>query len=98
MQQQVECHDEETLELKETYSSLQQEVDIKTKKLKKVAATPVGDLCDVALLLTCFWFDWPHPIMPLPVFQFSIQTNTRQCFLHAFPVLAAVINDNILSK
>lgn len=36
MQQQVESHDEETLELKETYSSLQQEVDIKTKKLKKV--------------------------------------------------------------
>ena len=37
MQQQVENRDEETLELKETYSSLQQEVDIKTKKLKKVA-------------------------------------------------------------
>lgn len=36
MQQEVECRDEETLELKETYSSLQQEVDIKTKKLKKV--------------------------------------------------------------
>lgn len=39
MQQQMECRDEETLELKETYSSLQQEVDIKTKKLKKVATT-----------------------------------------------------------
>ncbi|KAM3872427.1 kinesin-like protein KIF3B [Diretmus argenteus] len=38
MQQQVECRDEETLELKETYSSLQQEVDIKTKKLKKLFA------------------------------------------------------------
>lgn len=36
MQQEMECRDEETLELKETYSSLQQEVDIKTKKLKKV--------------------------------------------------------------
>ncbi|XP_053309333.1 kinesin-like protein KIF3B [Spea bombifrons] len=36
MQQQVESRDEETLELKETYSSLQQEVDIKTKKLKKL--------------------------------------------------------------
>ncbi|XP_051948149.1 kinesin-like protein KIF3B [Xyrauchen texanus] len=36
MQQEMECHDEETLELKETYSSLQQEVDIKTKKLKKL--------------------------------------------------------------
>lgn len=38
MQQQMESRDEETLELKETYSSLQQEVDVKTKKLKKVAA------------------------------------------------------------
>ncbi|XP_036387626.1 kinesin-like protein KIF3B [Megalops cyprinoides] len=38
MQQQVETWDEETLELKETYSSLQQEVDIKTKKLKKLFA------------------------------------------------------------
>ncbi|XP_069099486.1 kinesin-like protein KIF3B [Pleurodeles waltl] len=36
MQQQMESRDEETLELKETYSSLQQEVDIKTKKLKKL--------------------------------------------------------------
>lgn len=32
----MESRDEETLELKETYTSLQQEVDIKTKKLKKV--------------------------------------------------------------
>ncbi|XP_038867266.1 kinesin-like protein KIF3B [Salvelinus namaycush] len=38
MQQQVENRDEETLELKETYSSLQQEVDVKTKKLKKLFA------------------------------------------------------------
>ncbi|NP_001081489.1 kinesin family member 3B S homeolog [Xenopus laevis] len=36
MQQQMESQDEENLELKETYSSLQQEVDIKTKKLKKL--------------------------------------------------------------
>uniref|UniRef100_U3JS97 Kinesin-like protein n=1 Tax=Ficedula albicollis TaxID=59894 RepID=U3JS97_FICAL len=36
IQQQMESRDEETLELKETYSSLQQEVDIKTKKLKKL--------------------------------------------------------------
>lgn len=28
--------DEETVELKETYSTLQQEVELKTKKLKKV--------------------------------------------------------------
>lgn len=39
IQQQMESRDEETLELKETYSSLQQEVDIKTKKLKKVKRT-----------------------------------------------------------
>ena len=38
MQQEMENRDEETLELKETYTSLQQEVDIKTKKLKKVSA------------------------------------------------------------
>ncbi|CAM4681196.1 unnamed protein product [Leuciscus chuanchicus] len=36
MKQEIECRDEDTLELKETYSSLQQEVDIKTKKLKKL--------------------------------------------------------------
>lgn len=44
MQQQVENRDEETLELKETYSSLQQEVDIKTKKLKKVAAATLDTI------------------------------------------------------
>uniref|UniRef100_A0AAV2M0K9 Kinesin-like protein n=1 Tax=Knipowitschia caucasica TaxID=637954 RepID=A0AAV2M0K9_KNICA len=38
MQQQMDCRDEETLGLRETYSSLQQEVDIKTKKLKKLFA------------------------------------------------------------
>lgn len=31
--------DEETVELKETFSSLQQEVELKTKKLKKVTLT-----------------------------------------------------------
>lgn len=45
MQQQMECRDEETLELKETYSSLQQEVDIKTKKLKKVVAPTSANGC-----------------------------------------------------
>ncbi|KAM9394099.1 kinesin-like protein KIF3B [Pholidichthys leucotaenia] len=38
MQQQMESRDEDTLELKETYSSLQQEVDVKSKKLKKLFA------------------------------------------------------------
>ncbi|XP_036437019.1 kinesin-like protein KIF3C isoform X1 [Colossoma macropomum] len=35
MQQQMLVQDEETLELRETFSSLQQEVEAKTKKLKK---------------------------------------------------------------
>ncbi|TSM04924.1 Kinesin-like protein KIF3B [Bagarius yarrelli] len=38
MLQEMECRDEENLGLKGTYSSLQQEVDIKTKKLKKFFA------------------------------------------------------------
>lgn len=38
----MESRDEETLELKETYSSLQQEVDVKTKKLKKVLLLSVS--------------------------------------------------------
>ncbi|XP_036405439.1 kinesin-like protein KIF3C isoform X2 [Megalops cyprinoides] len=38
MQQQMLAQDEETLELRETYSSLQQEVELKTKKLKKLYA------------------------------------------------------------
>lgn len=36
IQQQVLAQDEETLELRETFTSLQQEVEAKTKKLKKV--------------------------------------------------------------
>uniref|UniRef100_A0AAV2K8M2 Uncharacterized protein n=1 Tax=Knipowitschia caucasica TaxID=637954 RepID=A0AAV2K8M2_KNICA len=35
MQQQMLVQDEETLELRETFTSLQQEVEAKTKKLKK---------------------------------------------------------------
>lgn len=37
MQQKLEEKDENTLEIKETFSSLQQEVDMKTKKLKKAS-------------------------------------------------------------
>lgn len=33
--------DEETLELRETFTSLQQEVEAKTKKLKKVKDAPI---------------------------------------------------------
>ncbi|XP_078146071.1 kinesin-like protein KIF3C [Centroberyx gerrardi] len=38
MQQQMLVQDEETLELRETFTSLQQEVEAKTKKLKKLYA------------------------------------------------------------
>ncbi|XP_028295638.1 kinesin-like protein KIF3C [Gouania willdenowi] len=38
MQQQMLSQDEETLELRETFTSLQQEVEAKTKKLKKLYA------------------------------------------------------------
>ncbi|XP_034555166.1 kinesin-like protein KIF3C isoform X2 [Notolabrus celidotus] len=38
IQQQVLAQDEETLELRETFTSLQQEVEAKTKKLKKLYA------------------------------------------------------------
>ena len=37
MQQKLEEKDENTSEIKETFSSLQQEVDMKTKKLKKAS-------------------------------------------------------------
>lgn len=36
IQQQMMLQDEETVEMKETYSSLQQEIELKTKKLKRV--------------------------------------------------------------
>lgn len=36
IQQQMLAQDEETVELRETFTSLQQEVEAKTKKLKKV--------------------------------------------------------------
>lgn len=36
MQQQMLEQDEETVELRETFTTLQQEVELKTKKLKKV--------------------------------------------------------------
>ena len=39
IQQQVLAQDEEFLELRETFTSLQQEVEAKTKKLKKVTHT-----------------------------------------------------------
>ena len=41
MKQKVENKEESTLELHNTFSSLQQEVEIKTKKLKKVSLLSV---------------------------------------------------------
>lgn len=61
MQQQMESRDEETLELKETYSSLQQEVDIKTKKLKKVMAD-----------LKHFFYSWTDQTCYVVLKQISI--------------------------
>ncbi|KAF7704322.1 kinesin family member 3Cb [Silurus meridionalis] len=52
MQQLMFEQDEETVELKETYSSLQQEVELKTKKLKKMYSklqlvrAEIGDIID----------------------------------------------------
>ncbi|XP_051880626.1 kinesin-like protein KIF3C isoform X2 [Pristis pectinata] len=52
IQQQMLLQDEETVELRETYTSLQQEVEMKTKKLKKLFAkleavkTEIQDLQD----------------------------------------------------
>ncbi|XP_029585404.1 kinesin-like protein KIF3B [Salmo trutta] len=52
IQQQVLAQDEETGELRETFSSLQQEVDLKTKKLKRLYAklqlvkAEIGDVID----------------------------------------------------
>ena len=37
IQQKLEEKEEFTVEMQETYASLQQEVDVKTKKLKKVS-------------------------------------------------------------
>ncbi|XP_026880523.2 kinesin family member 3Cb [Electrophorus electricus] len=52
MQQLMFEQDEETVELKETFSTLQQEVDLKTKKLKKLYSklqlvrSEIGDIID----------------------------------------------------
>ena len=77
MQQQVENRDEETLELKETYSSLQQEVDIKTKKLKKVAhllpLEPKPLLVSIDSFNQCF-FIVQSPIIVAFAIQIAVST------------------------
>lgn len=46
MQQEMLLRDEETMELRGTYTSLQQEVEVKTKKLKKVRChSRMGSRC-----------------------------------------------------
>lgn len=42
MQQQLELHEESTMEIRETFTSLQQEVELKTRKLKKCYAKCMG--------------------------------------------------------
>lgn len=49
MQQEMMLRDEETMELRGTYTSLQQEVEVKTKKLKKVRChSGTGSRCVMA--------------------------------------------------
>lgn len=57
MQQLMFDQDEETVELKETYSTLQQEVELKTKKLKKVklAFNITGHLSHTTKLIFVSW-------------------------------------------
>lgn len=53
MQQKLEEKDENTLEIKETFSSLQQEVDMKTKKLKKASFAFSLVQTDVVVVFMC---------------------------------------------
>jgi len=53
MQQKLEEKDENTLEIKETFSSLQQEVDMKTKKLKKASFAFSLAQTDVVVVFMC---------------------------------------------
>ena len=54
MQQKLEEKDENTVEIKETFTSLQQEVDSKTKKLKKVKKKKVNGI-------QSRFPEWPSP-------------------------------------
>ncbi|TWW68596.1 Kinesin-like protein KIF3C [Takifugu flavidus] len=49
IQQQMLAQDEETVELRETFTSLQQEVEAKTKKLKKVKVCDPPPHCAIAV-------------------------------------------------
>ena len=64
MQQKLEEKDENTSEIKETFSSLQQEVDMKTKKLKKASFAFSLVQTDVVVVFMCerriSWFLFFH--------------------------------------
>lgn len=62
MQQKLEEKDENTLEIKETFSSLQQEVDMKTKKLKKASFAFSLAQTDV---YCCFYVRTTHFVVSL---------------------------------
>lgn len=63
--------DEETLELRETFTSLQQEVEAKTKKLKKVKDAPIPlmmqkqkkALLQSRIMTTNIYFYMQHPFL-----------------------------------
>lgn len=83
MQQQVENRDEETLELKETYSSLQQEVDIKTKKLKKVDQEPYQNSAFDSIgncPLCCQFTRVKRRLWHAQYVQFSLALGTFVCY------------------
>lgn len=77
MQQQMESRDEETLELKETYTSLQQEVDIKTKKLKKVRM--VVNICPRHYQQIWFTWVWKNSeLIPKCQNSFCFHVDTKE--------------------
>lgn len=71
IQQQMLVQDEETLELRETFTSLQQEVEAKTKKLKKVKDAPIPlmmqkqkkALLQSRIMTTNIYFYMQHPFL-----------------------------------
>ena len=56
MAQKLEEQEENALEVKENFSSLQQEVDIKTKKLKKVKIFKFMLFCNSSCIEVCCKF------------------------------------------
>ena len=63
MAQKLEEQEENALEIKENFTSLQQEVDIKTKKLKKVKIIKYILFCIVLYVLFCIDFTFLRHIL-----------------------------------